>query len=330
VVRDALKRLSLLLGIVLAATQNPLAACGGAGAISRADSPPARYFPETGHYVGQPFLDFFTAQGGADIFGYPISEPFAQDGRTVQYFQQSRLEFHPENPRPYQVELSLLNELLGRRTPPLPATGAPPAGRPQQRYYHQTGHSLSFAFLHFFDAHGGLDTFGYPISEPFVEEGAIAQDFQRARFTWRPGYPPGERVRLAPLGEAYFQERGLDPALLAAARPVAPGAYPLPSSPALQVEATLAQLAVSAGRLQHLQVRVKDGQGHGLSGVRGAVVLHFPGGASTYPLPPTDAAGLTHVLLAAGGSPPGTLVCADIVVSGEGQGGFAQTAFLLR
>jgi hypothetical protein len=320
--RGTLKRLSLLGSIILAALSTPLT-------ISGADSPHARYFPETGHYVRQPFLGFFAEQGGETIFGYPITEPFVQDGRTVQYFQRARLELHPENPRPYQVEPSLLNELLERRTPPLPATVAPPTGTPQRRYYPQTGHSLSFAFLHFFDAHGGLDAFGYPIGEPFLENGAITQDFQRARFTWCPQYRPGERVRLAPLGEIYFQAERLDSTLLAPAQSPVSSLPPLPP-PSLQVEATLPHLAVRAGRLQTLQVRVKDSHGHGLSGVLGGVVLHLPGGTSIYPLPPTDAAGFTHLLLAAGDATPGTLARVDIFVSKEGRGGFSQTAFLLR
>jgi hypothetical protein len=68
------------------------------------------YFPETGHYVGGLFFNFWYTQGGLAQFGYPISEAFPErleDGKTytVQYFERARLEAHPENPSPYDVLL---------------------------------------------------------------------------------------------------------------------------------------------------------------------------------------------------------------------------------
>ncbi len=68
------------------------------------------YFPETGHYVGGLFFNFWYTQGGLAQFGYPLSEAFTErleDGKTytVQYFERARLEAHPENPPPYDVLL---------------------------------------------------------------------------------------------------------------------------------------------------------------------------------------------------------------------------------
>jgi hypothetical protein len=67
------------------------------------------YFPETKHTLTGPFLQFWKQGGGLAVFGYPISEPMveknADDGKqyTVQYFERTRLEYHPEftdNPLP--------------------------------------------------------------------------------------------------------------------------------------------------------------------------------------------------------------------------------------
>ncbi len=67
------------------------------------------YFPETQHTLTGPFLQFWKQGGGLAVFGYPISEPLveknADDGKeyTVQYFERTRLEYHPEftdNPLP--------------------------------------------------------------------------------------------------------------------------------------------------------------------------------------------------------------------------------------
>jgi hypothetical protein len=67
------------------------------------------YFPETGHMLGGAFLAYWRAHGGLAIFGYPISEEFAENGYTVQYFERNRFEYHPEYAgTPSEVLLGLL------------------------------------------------------------------------------------------------------------------------------------------------------------------------------------------------------------------------------
>jgi hypothetical protein len=55
-----------------------------------------RYFSETGFQVCYAFLDFFDKYGGIDQFGYPVSGLQQRDSYLVQYFQFSRMEWHPE------------------------------------------------------------------------------------------------------------------------------------------------------------------------------------------------------------------------------------------
>lgn len=55
-----------------------------------------RYFAATGHSIEGEILRFWAAHGGLPIFGYPLSEERQEDGRTVQYFERARLEWHPE------------------------------------------------------------------------------------------------------------------------------------------------------------------------------------------------------------------------------------------
>ncbi|MHB8646255.1 MAG: glycosyl hydrolase [Thermomicrobiales bacterium] len=85
-------------------------------------SPPfsGMYFTETSHTLTGPFLQFWKQGGGLPVFGYPISEPLveknADDGTsyTVQYFERTRLEYHPEftdNPLPV-LEGLLGNDLI--------------------------------------------------------------------------------------------------------------------------------------------------------------------------------------------------------------------------
>jgi hypothetical protein len=71
-------------------------------------------FAETGKTVTGIFLDYWKTNGGLAQQGYPISalmtEKSPLDGKTytVQYFERSVFEYHPENKAPYNVLLSQL------------------------------------------------------------------------------------------------------------------------------------------------------------------------------------------------------------------------------
>jgi hypothetical protein len=185
-----------------------LAGCSGESVAS------SRCFPSTGHSVSGEFLRTFDRLGGVEALGYPLAEPFEQEGRRVQYFEYARLEDHPDNPGGPLVKLSFLGERLGRRQPPIAASRVPPASEPGSRYYPQTGHVVVGDFLTYFDQKGGVDQFGYPIAESLVVEGQLVQDFQRMRLIWHADHPPGDRVTLEASGRVYFDAQRLDPALL--------------------------------------------------------------------------------------------------------------------
>lgn len=93
-----------LLGVLLGHQEPPIAE----GDIPRSFDKQKRYFPQTGHATAYSFLSFFDRYGGAAIFGYPITEFKIENGRIVQYFQRTRMEWHPENPARYKVQLGLL------------------------------------------------------------------------------------------------------------------------------------------------------------------------------------------------------------------------------
>jgi hypothetical protein len=85
-------------------------------AVQPNNSPGYRFFPQTNHNIGPPFLAFWESRGGLPVFGLPRSEAFeeksATDGKTylVQYFERNRLEYHPENKG---TEFEMLLGLLG-------------------------------------------------------------------------------------------------------------------------------------------------------------------------------------------------------------------------
>jgi lipoprotein-anchoring transpeptidase ErfK/SrfK len=148
------------------------------------------YFSPTGQHISDRsgFLTFWRERGGKLLFGYPVTGEIVEGGRIVQYFERARFEYHPENlGTDRQVMLSLLgSELFGSRSFP---AGAPDGGA---MYFAETGHTLSGRFLKFWQKRGGLDIFGFPISEPFDEvspaDGQVrtTQYFERARFEYHP------------------------------------------------------------------------------------------------------------------------------------------------
>lgn len=78
------------------------------------DTPTSHFFTETGHNLANAFLTYWQKNGGLAVFGYPISEEFAEvnptDGNTysVQYFERNRFEWHPEREQQFNVQLGLL------------------------------------------------------------------------------------------------------------------------------------------------------------------------------------------------------------------------------
>jgi hypothetical protein len=79
-----------------------------------------RTFTQTGHKVCGRFLQYWIDHGGFTQQGYPLSEEFVEtsplNGKpyTVQYFERSVFELHPENKPPYDVLLSQLGTYLAR------------------------------------------------------------------------------------------------------------------------------------------------------------------------------------------------------------------------
>lgn len=169
-----------------------------------------RFFPETGFWVRDNFLRFWNAFGGLPTFGYPISDAFEEDGMRVQYFERNRMEWQPGIwPAHFDILLGLLGiELTAGRHSEAPFTSRPGPSNANCTYYRETGHYLCFGFRDWWNQHGGLTIFGYPISEEFMENGRTVQYFERARFEWRPENKPPWNVLLTHYGRQALEARG--------------------------------------------------------------------------------------------------------------------------
>ncbi len=180
--------------------------------VSFAQSSGQRLFPETGHSVAGEFLAFYESVPNPEfIYGFPITDEFTTqpfgDGIDwrVQYFQRARFLLDPSKSPGQRVIRTPLGSLLHEPGISLPLATNPAACRffaPPQA--DSAGHQVCYAFLAFYERHGGVEQFGYPISDFELEGDRIVQYFEYAKMTWHPEMPAGQRVRLADLGRIYF------------------------------------------------------------------------------------------------------------------------------
>ncbi|MCB0164076.1 MAG: hypothetical protein KDI79_07620 [Anaerolineae bacterium] len=152
--------------------------------------------------INEEFGHFSEVYGGVKSLGQPLTPIIMVDGWRVQYFENGRLEYHPENEPAYRITVGWLGDLLQRRRPPINPATIPSGDSPHTRYFAATGHTLSGDFLAYFDAHGGTVRFGRPISEPFLLNGQLSQDLQSARFFWTP--QANSPVTLEPIGRVHL------------------------------------------------------------------------------------------------------------------------------
>ncbi len=178
-----------------------------------------RCFRETGYCISGRIRDYWQRNGGLPVFGYPISNAQVEtiEGSwtgSVQWFERDRLEDHQNE------GLGVLAGRLGVTS--LELQGRPwesfPTLEPQQvpsicRYFVETKHSLCEPFLSYWRNNGGLQRFGYPITE--VDNHLIngqnyqAQYFERRRMEYHPEYAgTSYEVLLGLLGRDIFPSSG--------------------------------------------------------------------------------------------------------------------------
>ena len=206
-------------------------------------SAPARsqFFAPTGKSVAGDFLGTME-RFGLERIGYPVSEEKQENGRAVQYFERVRMEKHPElASKGFKVLMTRLGaDLAGTQHSKVAAfksTGT-------RIYVKETGHSLSGAFLTYWNNNGGVELFGYPISEPVAQNGLTVQWFERARFEYHPELAKtGKTVQLTHLGKMAYEKASAAQAANNSQQRVAPAA---PAPVQAQAVAAPAQVGLSS------------------------------------------------------------------------------------
>ncbi len=306
-----------------------------AAAHSQTPGGKCEYFTDTGHYVCDKFLEFFKTRGGLEVFGYPLTEAFDDPARGlwVQYFQRARMEWHPYNSAPYDVQLGLLIDELGYISPPISQDERPAFNSSAHHYFSETGHIVSYAFLKYFREKGGVDIFGYPRSEFMYEDGYIVQYFQRARMEWHPEAASGSQMRLTDIGEIYIEQFGLpgdyDSPLPPPARPGEdPNTTPGPPVTSLDTSASVRYVIMGRQGTQTVFVYVNDQRCQPVQGATARAIVHYQSGDQTHTCDATNTSGFAKCSFDIQLSPPGEKVVIDVKVDYGGMTATTQTFFL--
>lgn len=191
-------------------------------------------FDETGHSLCGAFQDYWDANGGLPVFGYPLSDEFDgarfAEGTTyaTQYFERERFEYHPDNANTqYEVLLGRLG-VEALQTQGRDWNTFPKADPGAQHFTPATGQAIAPEFWDYWSSHGldlgdpgisfreSLALFGFPISGAQTETNAagdtvLTQWFERARFENHDG-----SVLLGLLGSETLDIPGADDPIIAA------------------------------------------------------------------------------------------------------------------
>ncbi len=193
-----------------------------------------RCFTETGYCISGPIRQYWERNGGLPVFGFPISplrnETVESWTGPVQWFERDRLEDHTGQGQ------GVLAGRLGVEY--LTLQGRPwqfrPIGAPQPgcRSFAETGYYLCGGFLTFWERNGGLERFGFPVTDQISEriEGRdfTVQYFERRRMEFHPENRPPFEILLGLLGRDVLQGTGPTPM---------PTPTPLPVSQQISLDA---------------------------------------------------------------------------------------------
>lgn len=280
------------------------------------------YFSETGHNVSGDFYKFYHGNSNAVfLYGYPITEEFtSKDGKRVQYFQRARFEYRADLPEGQRIQVTPLGRLTYATTGALDVNNTFAC-----RAYSETGFSVCFSFLEFFDAYGGVGQFGYPISGFEYHENKLVQYFEKARLEWQPWKPEGQRVVVSDLGRTYFDQLGEDSSLIPPVPPLDNTTQKMVLS--VQVRAFAWKAVTFASDSQLIFVIVQDQNLQPVTSANCTSIVYWPNGSNQSYALTTNTNGVGIITLNFENQPYGTLVYADVSCAYNGLSGHTTTSF---
>jgi hypothetical protein len=257
-------------------------------ALSTITGPRAVYFPESGHAVREPFLSYFSENGGVETFGYPLTNAYrTQDDTLVQTFQHAQMQLTVRGVglAPIGLALHLGEGALAGEVDP--------------------------AFAKYYQSLGGADFFGEPLGAASEENGMLLQDFENVRMM----HDQAGGVHLASLGSAYLTV--FPPPAEDNLAQFDPRMVP---TPGYQIRASVSVEHPTVGQNgeQTLYLYVEDGAGGPVSNAQALAVLYYDDATAEIELAPTDQNGLSSASFVVPPAIPGGQVLVRVhVLVGE-------------
>ncbi len=280
---------------------------------------------ETGHSVTGLFLDQYNSvTNPLEIYGLPITDEFqgmsAYGITTVQYFTKARFDLLVKSDGTQIIEVAKLGELLY----PGPGPLAPvPSDGPTCQKFPNTGKSVCYAFLQYYQGNGGKDVFGEPISDLEIREGRYVQYFEKARMEWQPELQADVHVVLTDLGKRYFDLVVGDDALIKPSGNAIPGK---PRQP--RAAAFVAKSLIPINSLQKVYVIVVDMYDRPVADAQVWVYVKMEdGNLDPFRAPDTNADGISVLPYMVGKLTPRQVVELQVKVVTGGEEAATQTWF---
>lgn len=131
------------------------------------------FFTQTNQYLTLGFLDLWRTLGnGMFVCGFPLTQELNEDGLTVQYFENVRMEWRPGMQPRFGA--------VGRQYVEQAGVGPGADSTDNPRNFPETGHSVGGTFRALLDQKG-LATCGFPLTGELAEDSLTVQYFENVR-----------------------------------------------------------------------------------------------------------------------------------------------------
>lgn len=170
------------------------------------ETPPGPDEADVVRPVDDQFKSFVLLGGGTTFFGEALGPAFTdnQSGNRVQYFRPLMLE---HDAIANEVRFVPLGEWalarLSNWKPAKVGTGE------EVRRFEGTDLTVQGEFKDYYEANGGEDVFGLPVSPQLEVAGRRTQFFENASLEWWPGAALERRVQLGTLGLDHYRAEGI-------------------------------------------------------------------------------------------------------------------------
>ncbi len=235
------------------------------------------YFTQTGHFVTGDFHAFYFSNPNARLtYGFPVTEAVIdpETGRLVQYFENVRFEYIPENPPGDKIRLTPLGQLMYEHGTYINDLNASTPGCHSEDHW---DYSVCFSFYNFYQANGGEAQFGKPVSGLEYLRGRMVQFFEYAQLVWMPENPASAQIVVAQLGLKYFYIHETN---LSKLDPIRTMGYYMDMDE-IKVKAFPNTAVISNGQAQEIHIIAEDHNSAPLPNGIIYVTLHYPDGTET-------------------------------------------------